>query len=41
MQMMLLAATQGTKLEVIAIGEDAQSALDALAKLVDSGFGED
>jgi len=41
MQMMLLAATQGTKLEVIAIGEDAQAALDALAKLVDSGFGED
>jgi phosphocarrier protein len=41
MQMMLLAATQGTELEVVADGEDAQAAIDALAKLVESGFGED
>jgi phosphocarrier protein HPr len=41
MQMMLLAATQGTELEVVADGEDAQEAITALAKLVESGFGED
>lgn len=41
MQMMLLAATQGTELEVVADGDDAQAACDALARLVDSGFNED
>jgi phosphocarrier protein HPr len=41
MQMMLLAATQGTELEVIADGDDAQAACDRLKALVDSGFNED
>ncbi len=41
MQMMLLAATKGTPLEIIAQGPDAQAACDALKKLVDAGFDED
>ncbi|MBL8758388.1 MAG: HPr family phosphocarrier protein [Phycisphaerales bacterium] len=41
MMMMLLAATQGTELEIIAEGPGAQAAIDDLVKLVASGFGED
>lgn len=41
MQMMMLAATRGTELEIIAEGDDADAACDALKKLVDSGFDED
>lgn len=41
MMMMLLAATQGTELEIIAEGDDAQAAITALKTLVDSGFNED
>lgn len=41
MQMMLLAATQGTELEIESDGPDGQNACEALRKLVDSGFGED
>lgn len=41
MQMMLLAATKGTELEVIAEGDDAAKACDALKKLVESGFDEE
>lgn len=41
MQMMLLAATQGTPLEVVVEGDDAEAALAELCRLVDSGFGED
>lgn len=40
MEMMLLEATRGTVLEIVADGPDAGPALDALAKLVESGFGE-
>lgn len=40
MEMILLEATQGTVLEMVADGPDAESALDALAQLVNSGFGE-
>jgi len=40
MEMMLLEATQGTCLELMAEGADAAQAIDALAKLVESGFGE-
>jgi phosphocarrier protein HPr len=40
MEMMLLEATQGTVLEIVADGPDAEPAIDALAKLVASGFGE-
>ncbi len=41
MQMMMLAATQGTSLEVVAEGEDAAEACAALKKLVESGFDEE
>ncbi len=41
MQMMLLAATQGTELEIIAEGQDAGAAIKALIALVDSGFDEE
>ena len=41
MQMMMLAATKGTELEIIAEGEDAEKAIAALKKLVESGFDED
>ncbi|MGE3106901.1 MAG: HPr family phosphocarrier protein [Phycisphaerales bacterium] len=41
MQMMLLAATKGTALEIVATGADAATACQALKKLVDSGFDED
>lgn len=38
---LLLAAAQGTRLELGADGEDEGAAIDALATLVASGFGED
>jgi phosphocarrier protein len=41
MQMMLLAATKGTALEVVAEGDDAAKACDALKTLVQSGFDEE
>jgi phosphocarrier protein HPr len=41
MQMMMLAAGQGTALTIKAKGEDAQQALDALRDLVERGFDED
>lgn len=40
MEMMLLEATKGTVLEIEADGEDAGAAVDALARLVEQGFGE-
>jgi phosphocarrier protein HPr len=41
MEMMLLEATKGTRLKVKACGEDAAQAVQALAELVERGFGED
>ncbi len=41
MMMMLLAATQGTELEILAEGPGAQKAIDDLKKLVESGFGDE
>lgn len=41
MQMMMLAATKGTELEIVAEGPDAQKACDTLKKLVESGFEEE
>lgn len=38
---LLLAASQGTELLVTADGEDEESALEALAGLVEARFGED
>lgn len=40
MSVMRLAATCGTVLNIVANGEDARDALDAITKLVDDGFGE-
>ncbi len=37
---LLLAASQGTTLQVTADGDDEAAAVDALAALVESGFGE-
>jgi phosphotransferase system HPr (HPr) family protein len=41
MQMMMLAATQGTKVEIAASGSDADTAVKALVDLVESKFMED
>jgi phosphocarrier protein len=41
MEMMLLAATKGTKLEIIAEGEDAEDVCQALQELVDRHFDEE
>ncbi len=41
MQMMMLAATQGTQLVVRAKGDDAPKALDALRQLVERKFDEE
>jgi phosphocarrier protein HPr len=38
---LLLAASQGAEMEVSAEGEDAEAAVEALAALVESGFGEE
>jgi phosphocarrier protein HPr len=40
MGILLLAASRGSILTISAEGTDADAALDALAALVDSGFGE-
>ena len=41
MQVMTLAATQGTKLTLTAHGDDAAQAVAALAELIADGFGEE
>lgn len=41
MQMMMLAATRGTALEVTAEGEDAEAACRAIEALVAAGFDEE
>jgi phosphocarrier protein HPr len=40
MQLMMLAATQGTDLVITAIGDDADKAIDELRTLVRDGFNE-
>jgi phosphotransferase system HPr-like phosphotransfer protein len=40
MEMMLLEATQGTELLLLARGQDAEAAIAALAALIAGGFGE-
>jgi len=40
MEMMLLEASQGSKMELVADGPDAAGAVEALAALVAEGFGE-
>ncbi|MBX9735688.1 MAG: HPr family phosphocarrier protein [Phycisphaerales bacterium] len=41
MMMMLLAATQGTELDIVCEGDQAEEACAALKKLVDGGFDEE
>lgn len=41
MQMIILAAEKGTRLRITAEGDDAQEAVDRLASLVESKFGEE
>jgi phosphocarrier protein len=41
MQMMMLAASKGSQLEITATGEQAEKACQALKALVDGGFEED
>ncbi len=41
MQMIILAATEGTELRIDATGEDAADAVHALGELFDEKFGED
>jgi phosphocarrier protein HPr len=41
MEMMLLEAVQGTKIKLRADGADCKEALDALAELISSKFGEE
>src|SRR3954471_20095650 len=40
MQMIILAATEGTPLKIVAEGEDAQPAVDQLVGLFENKFGE-
>ena len=40
MELLMLMATQGTKIKVVADGTDAEEALDALVALIESGFNE-
>ena len=40
LDLLTLGTQNGTKLTLQAIGDDAQAAVDALAQLVESGFGE-
>ena len=40
MGVMLLAASKGTELEILADGEDADQALEALAQLINNRFDE-
>lgn len=41
MGILILAATQGSKITVRADGADAAAAMEALGGLIDAGFGED
>lgn len=41
MELMMLAATAGTEIEVTCVGEDADAALKHLATLVKQGFNEE
>ena len=41
MQMMMLAATQGTDVRICAKGDDAHAAIECLCELVEGKFGEE
>jgi phosphocarrier protein len=40
MGVMMLAAAKGTEIQVNAVGDDAQAALDAIGQLINNYFGE-
>lgn len=40
LELLMLAATQGSTLEVKAVGHDAEAAVDAICQVIESGFGE-
>jgi phosphotransferase system HPr (HPr) family protein len=40
LDLLTLGAGNGTKLTLRAVGNDAQAAVEALARLIESGFGE-
>lgn len=41
LELLMLMATQGTRIHCAADGDDAPAALDALVKLIETGFNED
>lgn len=41
MGILILAAAQGSRITVRAVGDDAGSAMNAIGELIESGFGED
>lgn len=41
LSILTLAAEQGSELRIVASGEDASKAVDALTELIESGFAED
>ena len=41
MQMIILAAVEGTPLQLVAEGDDAQEAINKLSELVETKFGEE
>jgi phosphocarrier protein HPr len=41
MQLMMLAATEGTELEIVATGPDEEASVQRLANIVQTGFDED
>jgi phosphotransferase system HPr (HPr) family protein len=41
LSVLMLAASRGTELRIIAEGADEQAALDALCRLISGGFGEE
>ena len=40
MELLMLVATHGTRVRLVADGNDAEAALEALSALIESGFGE-
>lgn len=40
MELLMLVATQGVKIRLVADGEDANETVETLASLIESGFGE-
>lgn len=41
MGVLMLAASKGTKIKIIANGEDEKEAIKSLVELIENGFGED